>query len=49
MTVAEKAPPEDVEIEWQFDALDLRPAARWLAALGAHGPDVETLRQLRAR
>jgi triphosphatase len=22
-----------VEIEWQFDALDLRPAARWLASL----------------
>ena len=34
-----------VEIEWQFDALDLRPAERWLAALsegstsfGALGP-----------
>jgi len=23
-----------VEIEWQFDALDLRPAERWLATLG---------------
>jgi triphosphatase len=25
-----------VEIEWQFDALDLRPVERWLAALPAH-------------
>jgi triphosphatase len=24
---------EDVEVEWQFDALDLRPVERWLAAL----------------
>ncbi len=23
----------DVEVEWQFDALDLRPAERWFAAL----------------
>lgn len=29
-----KAPQQDpVEIEWQFDALDLRPVERWLAAL----------------
>ncbi len=29
-----EAQPEDpVEIEWQFDALDLRPVERWLAAL----------------
>lgn len=26
-------PPEDVEVEWQFDALDLRPVERWLAGL----------------
>ncbi len=25
-----------VEIEWQFDVLDLRPVERWLAALPAH-------------
>ncbi len=25
-----------VEIEWQFDALDLRPVERWLAALPVH-------------
>ena len=25
--------PEPVEIEWQFDALDLRPVERWLATL----------------
>ncbi|HXQ91253.1 MAG TPA: CHAD domain-containing protein [Acidimicrobiales bacterium] len=25
--------PEDVEVEWQFDALDLRPAERWFGAL----------------
>ena len=27
------AAPTDVEVEWQFDALDLRPAERWFAAL----------------
>jgi triphosphatase len=27
------APHDPVEIEWQFDALDLRPVERWLAAL----------------
>ena len=26
-------PSEPVEIEWQFDALDLRPVERWLAGL----------------
>jgi triphosphatase len=26
---------DTVEIEWQFDALDLRPVGRWLAALAA--------------
>jgi triphosphatase len=25
--------PEPTEVEWQFDALDLRPVERWLAAL----------------
>ena len=29
-----------VEIEWQFDALDLRPAERWLASLGAGSTSV---------
>ncbi|MHB8681728.1 MAG: CYTH and CHAD domain-containing protein [Acidimicrobiales bacterium] len=24
-------PPSDLEVEWQFDALDLRPVERWLA------------------
>jgi hypothetical protein len=24
-----------VEVEWQFDALDLRPARRWLTSLAA--------------
>ncbi|MBO0714406.1 MAG: hypothetical protein J2P59_06595, partial [Acidimicrobiales bacterium] len=28
-------PPGGVEVEWQFDALDLRPVERWLAALGS--------------
>ncbi len=28
-----RAAPKDVEVEWQFDALDLRPAERWFAAL----------------
>ncbi len=33
-----KAQPQDpVEIEWQFDALDLRPVERWLAALPTLG------------
>jgi len=33
--------PTDVEIEWQLDALDLRPVERWLAGLPeqrTHGP-----------
>ena len=29
---------EDIEVEWQFDALDLRPVERWLARLAAAGP-----------
>ncbi len=29
----EAGEPEPVEIEWQFDALDLRPVERWLATL----------------
>ena len=28
-------PSGPVEIEWQFDALDLRPVERWLATLPA--------------
>ena len=31
--------PEPTEIEWQLDALDLRPVERWLAALPEHAPD----------
>ena len=27
--------PDAHEIEWQFDALDLRPVLRWLARLKA--------------
>jgi CHAD domain-containing protein len=30
-------PPDAVEIEWQFDALDLRPVERWLATLPTLG------------
>ena len=30
---AEAGAGHDVEVEWQFDALDLRPVERWLAAL----------------
>ncbi len=28
-----KSSPKDVEVEWQLDALDLRPAERWFGAL----------------
>jgi triphosphatase len=35
-------PPSDVEVEWQFDALDLRPVERWLSGLPAMGSPVET-------
>ncbi|HTX62075.1 MAG TPA: CHAD domain-containing protein [Acidimicrobiales bacterium] len=31
--VAAENHAEDTEVEWQFDALDLRPVERWLAAL----------------
>ena len=30
----------DIEIEWQFDALDLRPIERWLAALPARASEL---------
>jgi CHAD domain-containing protein len=30
---------DDEEVEWQFDAIDLRPVERWLAALPAQPPD----------
>jgi triphosphatase len=38
----------DVEVEWQFDALDLRPVERWLAALPGRqpAPDLPTLTAL---
>src|ERR1022692_2846757 len=32
-----------VEIEWQFDALDLRPAGRWLASLAAGTTSIAAL------
>lgn len=36
---APSTPSDDgVEVEWQFDALDLRPVERWLAALPAPVP-----------
>ncbi len=34
-TVDNPSQPDPVEIEWQFDALDLRPVERWLATLPA--------------
>src|SRR5580700_724037 len=41
------APTDAIEIEWQFDALDLRPTARWLAAL-AGSRTIEPLGELRS-
>src|SRR3954464_15796754 len=29
--------PQDVEVEWQLDAQDLRPVARWIEAASANG------------
>jgi len=37
--------PSDIEIEWQFDALDLRPVERWLGAI-APGADTATTHAL---
>lgn len=34
---------DTVEIEWQFDALDLRPVGRWLASLAAGSPAFASL------
>jgi len=34
------APHDHQEIEWQFDAVDLRPVERWLDAWGARAPAV---------
>jgi len=34
--VADSSGTDGVEVEWQFDALDLRPVERWLAAPGPH-------------
>ena len=31
--MAKATTPKDIEVEWQFDALDLRPAERWFGAL----------------
>jgi triphosphatase len=33
VTAPGDGPTDAVEVEWQFDALDLRPAGRWLASL----------------
>src|SRR5580704_1800117 len=38
-----------MEIEWQFDALDLRPVERWLAALPLRPPGLENLPTLTAQ
>src|SRR5271167_1459983 len=32
---------DPTEVEWQFDALDLRPVERWLAALPSRPPTSE--------
>ncbi len=43
-TAPEDDGAEATEVEWQFDALDLRPVERWLAALPARSyADVPTL------
>jgi triphosphatase len=34
-------PAAPVETEWQFDAIDVRPVERWLAAVPEDGPRVE--------
>ncbi len=31
--MVKRTAPKDTEVEWQFDALDLRPAERWFGAL----------------
>src|SRR5271166_6403025 len=31
---------DEIEVEWQFDALDLRPVERWLAALPMRVPEL---------
>ncbi len=41
-------PAHEVEVEWQFDALDLRPVERWLAALATRSADAEDLEALHA-
>jgi triphosphatase len=43
VTNGHRAPSEE-EIEWQFDAIDMRPVERWLASLtaAAAGNDAET-------
>jgi triphosphatase len=44
------APGEDpVEVEWQFDALDLRPVERWLAALPSLAAETGDLGTVTAR
>jgi triphosphatase len=47
--VAPNIERKDMEIEWQFDALDLRPVERWLAALPLRPPGLENLPTLTAQ
>jgi len=35
---ARHVPSDEVEIEWQFDALDMRPVERWLASISLDLP-----------
>jgi CHAD domain-containing protein len=44
---AQNAPP-GIEVEWQFDALDLRPVERWLAELPNRQSDGEATRSITA-
>jgi triphosphatase len=43
-----QAASSDIEVEWQFDALDLRPVERWLAALPLQPSDDPSLPSLSA-
>jgi len=48
MTVAQGGPADAVEIEWQFDALDLRPVGRWLSSLAGGSQPIGPLGHLTA-
>jgi triphosphatase len=41
-SVSTPRPRDELEVEWQFDALDLRPVERWLAALPARAQAAST-------